>query len=266
MLARALGEEAREVTVATKGGLRRSGKKWLPDGRAKHLTAACEASLRALGTDCIDLYQLHAVDPKVPIETSLRALAKLRKQGKIREVGVCNVRLEELERALEVVPIASVQVELGPLSLRAIKNGVVRECARRGIPVLAHSPLGGHRKAKRLSRLDALGAVGKRRGVSAYEIALAWLRAVDPIVVPLPGPTRRETLRSCVHAADVSLDEQDLEELDEAFPAGRVLRSPRPVPADTRGGEVVLMMGVSGGREEHRGVALGGAGIPEAQS
>ena len=246
LLAKALGRRADDVVVATKGGLRREGKQWIPDGRAKHLKAACEASLEALGVDHIELYQLHALDPKVPLATSVRALASLQKQGKVRHVGLCNVRLEDIEAAREIVEIASVQVELSPLTQTPLKNGVVQYCARQGIRLIAHSPLGGHRRAKRISKLLVLQAIRKRHGVSAHEIALAWLRSIDSVVMPIPGATRVDSLVSSLHGLDVTLADDDLAELDEAFPAGAIVRAPpAPAPIDADG-EVALFVGYPG--------------------
>ena len=246
LLAKAIGRRREGVVVATKGGLRREGKHWIPDGRAKHLKAACEASLEALGADHIDLYQLHALDTKVSLATSLRALASLQKQGKVRHVGLCNVRLEDIEAAQKIVEIASVQVELSPLAQTPLKNGVVQYCVDQRIRLIAHSPLGGHRRAKRISKLAVLQAIAKRHGVSAHEIALAWLRCVDSIVVPIPGATRVDSLVSSLHALDVTLTDDDLAELDEALPAGTVVRAPpAPVPIDADG-EVALFVGYPG--------------------
>ena len=246
LLAKALGRRREGVVVATKGGLWREGKQWIPDGRAKHLKAACEASLEALGVDHIDLYQLHALDPKVSLATSLRALASLQKQGKVRHVGLCNIRLEDIEAAQKIVEIASVQVGLSPLAQTPFKNGVVHYCVDQGIRLIAHSPLGGHRRAKRISKLAVLRAIAKRHGVSAHEIALAWLRRVDPIIVPLAGATRVDALVSSLHALGVTLTDDDLAELDEALPAGAVVRAPPPpVPIDADG-EVALFVGYPG--------------------
>ena len=144
LLAKALAGRSSNVVVATKGGLRRQGKSWIPDERAKHLKAACEASLRALGVECIDLYQLHVPDPKVPLATSLRALNALQNEGKFRDIGLCNVNLEQLEAARAMATIAAVQVELSPLELTPLKNGVVDHCVRHGIALIAHSPFGGY--------------------------------------------------------------------------------------------------------------------------
>ena len=246
LLAKALSRRRESVVVATKGGLRREGKRWIPDGRAKHLKAACEASLEALGVDRIDLYQLHALDSKVSLATSLRALASLQQQGKVRHVGLCNIRLEDLEAAQKILEIASVQVELSLLAQTTLKNGVLRYCVDHGIRLIAHSPLGGHRRRKRVSKLAVVQAIARRHGVSAHEIALAWLLRVDAIVVPIPGATRVDALVSSLHALDVTLTDEDLAELDEALPAGAVVRAPPPpVPVDADG-EVALFVGYPG--------------------
>ena len=261
LLAKALSRRRENVVVATKGGLRREGKRWIPDGRAKHLKAACEASLEALGVDRIDLYQLHALDPKVSLATSLRALASLQQQGKVRHVGLCNIRLEDIETARKIVEIASVQVELSPLAQTPLKNGVLRYCVDHGIRLIAHSPLGGHRRAKRISKLAVLQAIAKRHGVSAHELALAWLLRVDAIVVPIPGATRVDALVSSLHALDVTLTDEDLAELDEALPAGAVVRAPpSPVPVDADG-EVALFVGYPGAGKSTLAESCGGAWI-----
>lgn len=250
LLARALGRRREDIVIATKGGLRREGKRWIPDGRAKHLKAACEASLKALGVERLDVYQLHVLDPKVPLATSVRALASLQKQGKVGRVGLCNVRLEDVEAAREIIEVASVQVELNALTLTPLKNGVVDYCVREGIRLVAHSPLGGRRRTRRLAKLPVLRAVAERHGVSAHEIGLAWLRSIDASILPIPGATRVESLLSSLHALDVTLTDADLAELDLAFPAGRILRSPpamipAAVDADTDT-DVVLFVGYPG--------------------
>lgn len=253
---RLLGEALRtwsgdrgEVVVATKGGLVRRGKEWIPDGRAKHLKNACEASLRNLGVEAIDLYQLHAPDPKVPLATSLRALGTLQREGKVRRVGLSNVGLEELETACELLEVSSVQVALSPLDLTPLKNGVAEFCAEKGIALLAHSPLGGHRSRGKLERQTALRDVAERRSASAQEVALAWLLALHPNVTPIPGASRRESLESILAASTVRLTQEDLEELERAFPAAKLLRVPRKAlapDAAATDGEIVLFVGYPG--------------------
>ena len=238
-----------EVVVATKGGLVRRGKEWIPDGRSRHLKEACEASLRNLGVDAIDLYQLHARDPKVPFATSLRALAALQREGKVRSVGLSNVGLEELESACELLEVASVQVSLSPLDLTPLKNGVAEFCAVKGITLLAHSPLGGHRNRRKVERLAALRSVAEQKGASIQEVALAWLLTLHPSVIPIPGASRRASLESILRAPSVGLTEEDLEELERAFPAAKLLRVPRTALAPDSSkaeGEVVLFVGYPG--------------------
>ncbi len=174
-----------EVVIATKGGLVRKGKEWIPDGRAKHLKEACDASLRSLGVEAIDLYQLHAPDPKVPLETSLRALAALKREGKVRRVGLSNVRLEELETASEIVEIASVQVAMSPLDLTPLKNGVVAYCVDKrhhGSRQTARSAVHAPARSSRNSRLcGALPSVEeprsrKSRSAGSSHFIRAWSR------------------------------------------------------------------------------------------
>jgi len=262
IVAQALAESAvgASVTVATKGGLRRKGKTWLPDGRAKHLKEACRESRRRLGVERIDLYQLHAPDPKVPIATSVRALMALRREGQVREIGLCNIRLEELQIACDIAPVAAVQVELSPMSLRSLKNGLVSFCARNDILLLAHSPLGGHRRKTRLSKHPCFVDVAKRHGVAPFEVALAWLLAIDECVVALPGASRLESVRSSAHAAELRLSDEDLETIDREIPAGRVVRAPRQAVPEDADGEVVVFVGYPGAGKSTLAEALVGEG------
>ena len=249
LIARALagwaGDRSR-ITVATKGGMRRPGGAWVSDGRAKHLREACEASRAALGVDTIDLYQLHAVDPRTPIETSVRALARLQDDGTIRDVGLCNVTVSQLHAAQSIVSIASVQVSLSPLDDESLRNGVAEYCRDSGIRLIAYRPLGGER-VKQLARDPLLSRMAAKHGASSEEIALAWLMSFDSAIVPIPGATRIETASSLARALDVRLDDEDGLALDERF-SGRLLRVPRAQrrPADDAGGEVVIVMGMPG--------------------
>jgi aryl-alcohol dehydrogenase-like predicted oxidoreductase len=234
------------IEIATKGGLTRPGGKWIPDGKVKALRAACDASRRALGVDVIDLYQLHAVDPRTPLETSVRALAALQTEGKINRIGLCNVTVGQLESARRIAEIASVQVSLSPLDDENLRNGVAEDCRDHGIRLIAYRPLGGERAA-RLARDPVLTDVAARLGVTAAEVALAWLADFGPGVIPIPGPTREETARSIAAALRVRLTDDDRRALDERF-SGRFLRVPRSErrpPADA-GGDVVLVMGMPG--------------------
>lgn len=230
-----------QVVVATKGGLRREGNKWFPDGRARHIRAACEASLSALGVESIDLYQLHARDPRVPLPTTLRALARLLEEGLVRRVGLSNVSLEDLETASAILEIESVQVALSPLDPAPLKNGVLRHCAENDIALVAHSPLGGYRVPRRkLEQIASLASVARRHGASVPEVTLAWLLRLHPLVVPIPGATRPASVESILRAAKLSLTEEDLAVLEAELPG---LRGPRPAERSDDEGEVVLFVG-----------------------
>ena len=251
LVARALagwsgGSHRATITIATKGGMRRPRGAWVADGRAKHLRDACDASRRALGVDTIDLYQLHVVDPKTPLVTSVRALARLQEEGKIRDVGLCNVTVSQIKMAQAVIPIASVQVSLSPFDDDNLRNGVAEYCRDSGIPVFAHRPLGGER-AKRLARDPVLSEIAARRGATAQEIALAWLMSFGRSIVPIPGATKVETAASIGRARGVALHDEDLAALDARF-SGRLLRLTRAQrrPRAAARGEVVVVMGMPG--------------------
>ena len=243
------------VRAATKGGMTRPGGRWVPDGRARSLAAACAASRRALGVERIDLYQLHAPDPKVPLATSVRALAALQRDGWIDRIGLCNVSLRQLREALEIAPIAAVQVELGPWRDEALRGGLARFCGEQGIQLFAHRPLGGTKRAPRLGNDPALRAVAARHGATPWEVALAWIADLGPGIVPLPGPTRPETARSAARAAALRLDDRDRAELEARFPAGRAVREPatrRVSRTSADGAECVLVLGIPGaGKSTH---------------
>ena len=174
-----------EVVVATKGGEIRRGGLWKLIGRPEHLRKACEASLRRLEVDTIDLYQLHRPDPAVPLEESLGAMTELRERGLVREIGVCNVTLDELERALSAAPVAAVQ---NPLSVgRSDQDPIIELCEREGIAFLAHSPFGGPVGAARIGMDQRLAGAAGTHGVSPYDVALAALLARSPAIIPIPG-------------------------------------------------------------------------------
>lgn len=242
LLARSLRRSGAAVRarIVTKGGMARVGGGWVPDGRAKALRADCEGSLAALDGLPIDLYLIHASDPRTPWRTSLRALERLAAEGHVRHVGVSNVNRRLLDEALELAPIAAVQVALSPFDVGALRGGVVARCAEAGVAVIAHSPLGGPRRAPRLARNQALAEVAKAHGATPAEIALAWLLGLSPQIVAIPGARRPETARSAAAAAAIALDSEERALLDREFGAGGAERTRRT------GAEVVLVMGIPG--------------------
>jgi len=249
LVARALaawsGDRAR-ITIATKGGIRRPKGAWLPDGRARHLRDACEASRRALNVDTIDLYQLHAVDPRVPIETSVGMLARLQKEGKIRDVGLCNVTVGQIRAAQAIVRVASVQVSLSPFDDENLRNGVAEYCRANGIRLIAYRPLGGER-VKRLARDAAVARIAAKADATNAEVVLAWLMSFGDAVTPIPGATRPETASSLATALRLELDDEDRRALDALF-SGRLLRLSRAErrPRSSSNSDVVVVMGMPG--------------------
>jgi aryl-alcohol dehydrogenase-like predicted oxidoreductase len=246
LLARALrrcGADA-NARIVTKGGMTRAGGGWIPDGRAKSIRADCEASLAALEGLAIDLYLIHAPDPRTPWRTSVRALARLADEGAVRRVGLSNVNRVQLDEGLELAPIAAVQVALSPYDDRALRGGVLDRCAEAGIAVIAHSPLGGPRRVGGLARRQGLADVADVRGATAAEVALAWLLDLSPVVVAIPGARRPETARSAARAARLELDADDRAVLAGALSAARPARADRLRTADDA--DVVLVMGIPG--------------------
>jgi aryl-alcohol dehydrogenase-like predicted oxidoreductase len=243
LLARALrASGAEEARVMTKGGMARPAGAWVADGRAKRIRADCEASLAALGGLAIDLYLIHAPDPRTPWRTSVRTLAGLVDAGLVRHVGLSNVNRPQLDEALELAPIAAVQVSLNTFDHRALRGGVVERCAELGITVIAHSPLGGPRRVGRLARDEVLARVADATDATAAEVALAWLLGLGPNVVAIPGARRPETARSSVRAASLKLSDEERAEVTRAFGGAHSVVRARP----SKGGDVVLVMGIPG--------------------
>jgi aryl-alcohol dehydrogenase-like predicted oxidoreductase len=240
---RACGAHAR-ARIVTKGGMTRARGGWIPDGRAKAIREDCEASLAALDGLPIDLYLIHAPDPGTPWRTSARALGRLLDEGLVKHVGLANVNRRQLDEALELAPIAAVEVALSVFDDRAIRSGLLDRCAEAGIALIAHSPLGGPARAPRAGRHPTLTAVARASAATPAEVALAWLLELAPVVVAVPGARRPATARSAARAATLALDTGARAELARAFTSLRPLAG-APRRARARG-EVVLVMGIQG--------------------
>ena len=209
LIAEALFPYPAGLVVATKGGfVRPAPGRWAPDGRPEHLRQSCEASLRRLRLERIDLYQLHAVDPQVPLEESLGALLELAAEGKIRHVGVCNVDEHQLERAVAAGPVVSVQNRLS-LAERA-SEPLVERCAELGLGFVAWAPLA---KGFLTRPHGALARVAKRRGATPGQVALAWLLHRSPAIAVIPGTASVRHLEENAVAARLVLEPRDLDEL-----------------------------------------------------
>jgi pyridoxine 4-dehydrogenase len=201
LIADALYPYPKDLVIATKGGLTRPGPgEWVPDGRPEHLKQAVDGSLKRLRLERIDVYQLHRIDPKVPMEESLGAIREMRDAGKIRYVGLSNVEPEEIERARKIVPIVSVQNRYN-IQDRKSENALVY-CEKNSLGFLPWFPIGGTRGLK---SENALNAAAKAHGVSVFQVALAWLLERSPVMLPIPGTSSVAHLEENVAAAKLKL-------------------------------------------------------------
>jgi len=219
LIAKALLGRKQDVVVATKCGCRRPGGAWTVDGSPAHLTQAAHASLDALRRDCLDLLQLHAPDSRVPFAESVGALARLREEGKVRRVGLCNVTVAQIEEASRIVPIASVQNRWNVGDRSPETSGVLDHCTRRGLAFIPYSPFGGTLGAPALSKHRHLGEEGRRRRMSPYRLLLAWMLAKSPVVIPIPGARRVESIVEDAAAAGEHLTDEALKAVEAAIVA-----------------------------------------------
>ena len=212
------GGDVSDVLVATKGGHLRPGDgSWTIDSSPAHLREACEASLKRLGVDAIGLYQLHRPDSRVPYEESVGAIRDLLDEGKILMAGVSNANPDQIRLAQEVLGgrLSSVQNQYSPAYRSSEPE--LRLCDEMGIAFLPWSPLGGISKASDLgSRFGVFQEVGNAHGVSAQQVTLAWMLAASPVVIPIPGSSRPETIRDSVQAVDLILSDDELARLSAA--------------------------------------------------
>jgi aryl-alcohol dehydrogenase-like predicted oxidoreductase len=240
LLARTL--HGRAARIVTKGGMSRVDGRWIADGRAKVIRADCEASLAALDGLPIDVYLVHAPDPRTPWTTTMRALAKLVDDRLVLRVGVSNVNRRQLDEALDLVPVSAVEVGLSVFDDSALRGGLVDRCVELGIPLIAHSPLGGPRRTRSLARDETLAVLAAARDVTPAQVALSWLLGLASVVVPVPGARRPEAARAAAGAAAFELSQDEREAVDGRLGVGR--RVTTAVPRED--GEVVMVMGIPG--------------------
>jgi|SRR5918996_2545401 aryl-alcohol dehydrogenase-like predicted oxidoreductase len=247
LVGRALSGRRDRVVLATKfGNVRTPDGKPDVNGRPDYVPQACDASLKRLGVEVIDLYYLHRVDPKVPIEDTVGAMARLVEQGKVRHIGLSEAAASTLRRAHAVHPITALQTEYS-LWTRDVEAEILPACRALGVGFVAYSPLGrgflsgtitstdtladedrrrDHPRfaqeniERNLALLEVLRAIATAQGCTPAQVALAWLLAQGEDVVPIPGTKRRTWLEENLRAPDVRLDDSDLAKLDEAFPPG----------------------------------------------
>jgi len=215
LIAAALAEvdNTDQVMIATKGGLRRTQTGWEVDGSPHWLRQSCAASLKALATDCIDLYQLHVPDPDIDIRESIGALRDLQDAGKIRHVGLCNVGVEQIEAAREIADIVSVQNALNPRRKKTLRFGVVDYCREAGITFIAHSPVGGYHHYRQLHEDGELSAIARRYETTTACLSLAWLLHLGAL--PIPGARRCESVQASLSSMTLSLAAEDIEAINE---------------------------------------------------
>ncbi len=212
LIAETLHPYPKDLVIATKGGLTRQGpNKWLPVGRPEYLTQCVEMSLRRLRLDRIDLYQLHRIDAKVPVEESLGALADLQKAGKIRHIGLSEVSPEEIERAGKSAKIVSVQNRYN-LSEREHEN-TLRFCEKHQLGFIPWFPVAA---GKLVAPGGPLEAFAKRHNISVAQLSLAWLLHHSPVMLPIPGTSSVRHLEENVGAASVKLSDQEWEKVEGA--------------------------------------------------
>jgi pyridoxine 4-dehydrogenase len=216
LIAEALHPNPDDLVIATKGGLTRSGpNQWHPNGHPQHLREACEGSLARLRLERIELYQLHRVDPKVPLEESLGALLELRDEGKIARIGLSNVSVDHLRRARELTPIVSVQNRYN-LTDRAAED-VLEECEREGIAFIPWFPLS---TGKLATPGGPLAQIADRHEAAPAQIALAWLLERSGAMLPIPGTASVKHLEENVGGARIELSQDEAQMLDELGAGG----------------------------------------------
>lgn len=216
LLAEALYPYRSDTLIATKGGQVNLGRDWIPLGRPEYVRQQAELSLRRLRRDRIDLYQLHRIDPMVPLADQIGALALLREQGKIRHAGLSEVTVEQLTAAETIMPIASVQNRYG-LTERAHAD-VLAYCAHRGIAFVPWLPVAPATRATEQHVVGVIDKVASKHHASRTQVALAWLLRRSAVVLPIPGTSSLTHLEENVAAGELAVDDADLAELDALVP------------------------------------------------
>jgi aryl-alcohol dehydrogenase-like predicted oxidoreductase len=213
LIAKALDGRRDGVIIATKGGHTRTADgDWEKDGRPEYIKRACEASLKALDTDRIDLYQYHRPDPNVPYAETIGAFKELQDEGKVRWVGISNADTAQIEEARSIVEIVSVQNQLSLEYGSPIDKGEVELCERNGIAFLPWSPFGGISKAADAPGThDPVREAAEAHGVSPQQVVLAWLLALSPVMIPIPGASRPESITDSAKAVDLELSHEELQ-------------------------------------------------------
>ena len=217
LIGEALAPYAHGTVVATKAGLTRQGPdRWLPVGRPEYLTQQVEMSLRWLKRDALDLWQLHRIDAKVPVEESLGAIKKLQEQGKIRFVGLSEVSVDEIKQARKTIDIVSVQNEYNLGNRKS--EAVLEYCEREGLAFIPWFPVAAGKLTQPGGKLDTLA---KKHGVTVGQLSLAWLLHRSPVMLPIPGTSSVAHLEENLKAAELKLSTAEWKELEAAAGAAK---------------------------------------------
>ena len=212
LIGQALSPFPKGLVVATKAGLTRQGpEQWLPVGRPEYLAQQVEMSLRYLKTEVIDLWQLHRIDPQVPVEESLGVIVKLQQQGKIRHVGLSEVKPAQIDQACKVIDIVSVQ-NLYNVGDRQHED-VLEYCEKRGLAFIPWFPVAAGKLAQPGGKLDK---IAKRHGATVAQLSIAWLLHRSPVMLPIPGTSSVAHLEENLKAAAISISDAELKEIESA--------------------------------------------------
>ena len=212
LIGEALAPYAQGTVIATKAGLTRQGPdRWLPVGRPEYLTQQVEMSLRWLKRDTMDLWQLHRIDPQVPVEDSLGAIKKLQAQGKIRFIGLSEVTVEQIKQARKVVDVVSVQNEYNVGNRKS--EAVLEYCEREGIAFIPWFPVAAGKLAQPGGKLDQ---AARKHGATVSQLSLAWLLHRSPVMLPIPGTSSVAHLEENLKAAELTLSDAEWKELEAA--------------------------------------------------
>ena len=215
IIAEALHPYPANLVIATKGGFDRSGpNKWTENGKPEHLRAACEGSLKRLKLDRIDLYQLHRIDSKVPAEDQLGTLKQLQAEGKIKHIGLSEVNVKQIEHARTIIPIVSVQNRYSVLDRGS--EDVLEYCEKEKLAFIPWFPLAA---GKLSGPASAVGRVATELKATPSQVALAWLLARSPVMLPIPGTSKVAHLEENIAAAALKFDQKELQELGRAASA-----------------------------------------------
>lgn len=217
-LAVGLEGQRERVVVMTMVGCRRPGGAWTVDSDPEYLTEAVHRCLKNQRVDCLDLVSLYSPDVRVPYEESVGALGRLKDQGKLKYVGVCNVDMEHLKRAEAVTPIQTVQNRWNPQARQAEKEGIIDYCAEKSIGFVGYAPFGGTLGAPTLTTLGKLSDQARRRRLSPYQLVLAWMINKAPNIFVVPGARRSESVEDSSGAGNVEFDPDAVRAVENTLP------------------------------------------------